>query len=142
MYLADLLADIFFNLSLNILRSHIKGLAKWEDVETRNTKAFMKDDGFWSVLVREGTGRKDSCGTTYVKYVTEVPRKLIAFCQKDDITFRSELKRHFLGAASPSITTEYHRICYQEVKKEVKGARDSASVRNENSYGFAKLFIG
>lgn len=37
------------------------------------------------VLVRGSNGKKDGCGTIYMKEVTEVLRKQVEFCEKDYI---------------------------------------------------------
>lgn len=52
-------------------------------------KKFLNDDTFFRVLVRSSTGKQDGCNKLDVEDVTDVFRKKVDFCGKDDTIFRS-----------------------------------------------------
>lgn len=79
----------------------------------------MEDDGFRRVLARGGIAKKVACGTPYVKNMTELRRKKVGFCRKDDIMLRPERRNALSRAASQTMTTEYIPTFYEEMKKEV-----------------------
>lgn len=70
----------------------------------------MKDDGFDREQVRGGSAENDGHGILYVKGMTEVLRKQVQLCSKDDIMFRLERRDPLLRASLPSMTMEYTRI--------------------------------
>lgn len=84
--------------------------------------------------------KKDDWDTQYVKHVSLVLRKHDNVCGKNDITFRSGRENALSVAAFLSMTTNYIRTCYKEVK-EMSRSCVSGIVCIENIYGNPKLFF-
>lgn len=79
----------------------------------------MKYDWLRTVPMRCLIVKKDGCGILYVKDDTEMLRKPVKFCGKDDIAFHLRLKNALSRASFPSMTTKYIQTEYEEVKKKV-----------------------
>lgn len=66
----DWLAKI--SLKISIFNRYIKSHAEQKDITTRSTNELKTNDGYRTVLVRDGTAQNDFCGTLYVMDGTEV----------------------------------------------------------------------
>lgn len=88
----------------------------------------MRADGFQSIVVRGSSADRDRHGTLYVKHVTEVLRQQLEVCGREDIMFRPESEDGTSRVVSSSMSTEYIRNCYDEVKTEVMGSMGSGAV--------------
>lgn len=76
----------------------------------------------------DGFEKKYGCGVIYVNNMPDVLRQQVELCRKGDILFYLVLESSFLKAASPSVTTDYIRICSGIVNNEVFGSRDSGTL--------------
>lgn len=83
--LVDVLSSTSFIPSM--FKWYIESLADCDDFTSKNTKQFMKEDGAHEVVMKGGSAKKEGCCTLYVKDATELLRKHVKFCRKDDIMF-------------------------------------------------------
>lgn len=112
-----------------------------EDVISRCTSEFMKDDEYYTVLVSRDIAKKDNFGTLYLKDGTEVPQNRVERGGKDYIKCCAQRGGTLLNVASPTMSTLYIRTFYKEVKKEFMGSGDISSAHIQNSDGNAEWFL-
>lgn len=79
--------------------------------------------------------KKDGCGTLYSKYLTEVLRKQVQFCRKDNITLRPGQRNVLSRSALPSMTMKYLQIYYEEVRSKLTRFRDRGNMWMEIATG-------
>lgn len=59
-------------LQMNNLELYIKSITSYEDVTSRSTTGFMRDNGFHGVPVTGVNAKKEGCGKVYMTDVTKV----------------------------------------------------------------------
>lgn len=136
----DLLADKSFEIKR--FNGCVGSLANSEDVITIRIRELLKDDRFCRVLLRCGYPDKDVYNKRYVKYMTEMSRKLDKRWGQADSMLRLEQESRLSIAVCTAMTSEYIPACYEEVKKELTASREKANLWNENSNGNLESFVG
>lgn len=85
----------------------------------------IADNAFDTFLVRGSSGKKNGHGTRYIKDKIELVQMQFAICGEERVLIHSD-QRNRLSRAVYSIMTEiYIRICYEEIRLQMKVSLDN-----------------